>query len=480
MTTPNLALPEVSAAQDQKEVTINQSLGLVDKALTELLTADFTAGDVTLTSTQAREAQVVKCTNVGAARNLNLPQVKRLLGIDNSSGAATVTVVRGAGTVDVPPGETRFVYADGTTDGIVSIGGGGSGGSLAVAQDGSDVVATATKLNLTGQVEVTDSGGGVALINIGAAASAGAAGPWEFLGEHTLSGSDFDITALGDAHHRALMLVMLNVQVSNDSVDLIARIATGGVVRTASYSRHGFSACDDGTTAPTGNPSASGWTLSGVNSGNFQMGNAAGESLNGTLLIFDPHTTGKKHRMLCSTQFSNISGEGVQTHCGGMYNGTGSTDAITGVRFSVLTGTMTGTVLVYGLRDVNPPTTYFIPSFTPGAPTASQILLRHVFAGDTEFLENLSGSVGDAETAATALTTLDVKKNGVSIGSISFAASASTPTFTVVGGATFVAGDVLTVVAPGTPDATLADISLNLVAFADVTTLQSLWIGGLT
>jgi hypothetical protein len=49
---------------------------------------------------------------------------------------------------------------------------------------------------------------------------------------------------------------------------------------------------------------------------------------------------------------------------------------------------------------------------------------------------------------------------GVTIGTITFAAAASTPPFSFAGEIAF-AGDRLTVLAPGTQDASLADISIT-------------------
>jgi hypothetical protein len=67
----------------------------------------------------------------------------------------------------------------------------------------------------------------------------------------------------------------------------------------------------------------------------------------------------------------------------------------------------------------------------------------------------------DAGTPPTAQADLDVQKNGASIGTITFAASANTATFAFASEAAFTAGDRLTVLAPGSQDASLADISIT-------------------
>jgi len=105
-----------------------------------------------------------------------------------------------------------------------------------------------------------------------------------------------------------------------------------------------------------------------------------------------------------------------------------------------------------------------VTSFYPGAPTASAKILRVPLARSVNFAANFSGSYAKAGAAATGSTVIDIQKNGSSVGSITFAASGSSATFTSSGGSavSFSAGDVLGIIAPGTADATLADIGIVL------------------
>ena len=57
-----------------------------------------------------------------------------------------------------------------------------------------------------------------------------------------------------------------------------------------------------------------------------------------------------------------------------------------------------------------------------------------------------------------------MKKNGSSIGTINWAASATTATYTFASTITFAAGDILQLVAPATADTTLADIGITIAA----------------
>jgi hypothetical protein len=98
-------------------------------------------------------------------------------------------------------------------------------------------------------------------------------------------------------------------------------------------------------------------------------------------------------------------------------------------------------------------------AFYPGIPTASAKVARIPIARAVTFAGNFAGSYFAASANATATTVFDVQKNGSSIGSVSIAAGGTTATFTTTSGTakTFAAGDVLAVIAPATPDTTLAD-----------------------
>jgi len=101
-------------------------------------------------------------------------------------------------------------------------------------------------------------------------------------------------------------------------------------------------------------------------------------------------------------------------------------------------------------------------SFT-GPATANLVVQRYVFAGTVMFPAGLTVSQGTAGVGATATTTYSIRKNGSSVGTMVFTAGATTATFTMASATTFMAGDILTVVAPASPDATLANLAWTLV-----------------
>jgi hypothetical protein len=104
---------------------------------------------------------------------------------------------------------------------------------------------------------------------------------------------------------------------------------------------------------------------------------------------------------------------------------------------------------------------YDIATYCAGKPDASERLLRFAFVRSIDFPANLTGSQVLARVAATAQTDFELNKNGSSIGTVRFAIAGTTATFIGVGAESFVAGDILELVAPASQDATLADISFS-------------------
>lgn len=104
-----------------------------------------------------------------------------------------------------------------------------------------------------------------------------------------------------------------------------------------------------------------------------------------------------------------------------------------------------------------------IACFSPGALTNSQILLHFEIRHNCTFPTNLSGSKCVALTAATASTTLTIKHNGSSVGTMVFGIAGTVATLTLT---TFnaVVGDTLEVVGPNPADSTLASVAFTMVA----------------
>lgn len=100
-----------------------------------------------------------------------------------------------------------------------------------------------------------------------------------------------------------------------------------------------------------------------------------------------------------------------------------------------------------------------------GLPSASQVLLTFFAVVNFRLPQNLTGSYAKATVAATALSTFTIKKNGASVGTFQFAAAATVATFTFAANVDFTTTtpDELTVEAPASPDATLANVTFALL-----------------
>ena len=93
-----------------------------------------------------------------------------------------------------------------------------------------------------------------------------------------------------------------------------------------------------------------------------------------------------------------------------------------------------------------------------GSPTASLVLMRFPFVREIMFEAGMSLSKFVAGTAATGSTVFSLRKNGVEFATATFGAGAKAATFSCPLNTVFGPGNTLTVVAPGSPDATLADL----------------------
>ena len=131
MASPHLQIADVSAAQNQKETTINSQTAALDRA-TQQHTDITVTGDFTLTSAQQRENAVLVLggTPAGAFVIDMFDTNEKVLSFVNESGQ-TATLNNSAGaagatTVTVADGAATTVHYDGTD--FREIGGGGGGG----------------------------------------------------------------------------------------------------------------------------------------------------------------------------------------------------------------------------------------------------------------------------------------------------------------------------------------------------------------
>ena len=112
-----------------------------------------------------------------------------------------------------------------------------------------------------------------------------------------------------------------------------------------------------------------------------------------------------------------------------------------------------------------PATNYiFTSGIYVGTLPANQVLIDNPMAAACTFPVSLAGSAGTLNTAASAQTDFDIQKNGVSFATMRFAAAGTVASFIAASSVSFAIGDILTVVAPASPDATAATPGFTLTA----------------
>lgn len=100
--------------------------------------------------------------------------------------------------------------------------------------------------------------------------------------------------------------------------------------------------------------------------------------------------------------------------------------------------------------------------YAPGQPSASATVLFYVATRPFSWPANMTGSYGKSLVAADAQTDFDVTLNGVSVGTIRFAAAAVVATFVGFSAEDIVAGDIIKILAPASPDADLSGVTFAL------------------
>lgn len=102
--------------------------------------------------------------------------------------------------------------------------------------------------------------------------------------------------------------------------------------------------------------------------------------------------------------------------------------------------------------------------FTAGLNTNGQVMWRQQMTRACKFPAAASGSYSKGTVASTGTVVYSISKNGTPFATITFTASA-TGVWAQASDATFAAGDTLEVDAPATADATLVNVSINLMGY---------------
>jgi hypothetical protein len=106
--------------------------------------------------------------------------------------------------------------------------------------------------------------------------------------------------------------------------------------------------------------------------------------------------------------------------------------------------------------------TYDIGFFLSGSYGPSQIILLLPIERPVRFVAGLLPSTAACHTASTGNVVLTIAQNGTSFGTLTFGSGETTGVYASSVGASFLAGDILTITTPSSTDATLASIGLIL------------------
>ncbi|WBQ12891.1 hypothetical protein L2D00_13700 [Hyphomonadaceae bacterium BL14] len=125
MPSPNLAVTHVAAAQNQKEVTINDAIDALDRALTDTLALDLSTGALTLTAAQFRGHMALRpAAALSGPATVTVPALRRLFAVLNTDAVHGLTVQRGTASVLLVPGESAVLICDGSANGLLRAGSG--------------------------------------------------------------------------------------------------------------------------------------------------------------------------------------------------------------------------------------------------------------------------------------------------------------------------------------------------------------------
>jgi len=172
------------------------------------------------------------------------------------------------------------------------------------------------------------------------------AGALTLLSTVTASGSSTaDIETTFSSTYQSYLIIASGVTSSNDSVTFRMRMKIGGTYQSdASYKGH----FDNSTSGWTGYSGA-------ISSGSAQLtpfgalGNGAGKSLNFSMNVYNASNTSLYKHMSLTGSVEQQNGETAVVFGSGSY--TGSTAALTGVRFYASVGTISGTFRLYGIAN---------------------------------------------------------------------------------------------------------------------------------
>ena len=424
MTSPNLAVTHVAAAQNQKEVTINDAVDALDNAMNRALVVAMSDADQALTATEAnRNGLVILTGTLTATRVLTLPANHRRLAIRNATGGGLDVRAKYAGAgaeVIVAFGGTVLVQGDGTD--LYGVAGGAGGGASALD-------------DLT-DVSVPGPTNGDVLQFDGTVWGAAGAGIFQrallpFRGALVRLSSNYSVSTTNSHVAIPWQSAVYDSDVFWDAGEPTRLTVPAGVTRVRI----------------TGN-------VEWQNSPTSQLIEVRknGQSIigGGSFIVRGDGSYSNQMRNIASAVLSVVAGDWFELSV--YIGGSGTIKSIERTWFAI--------EVVETEDAADPPAD--ITGYKAGQPSADEVLLRVPVARRTRMKVDLAGSHAVAATAATAQTDFDIQRNGTSFATMRFAAAGTTASFVAASETVLEPGDILSVIAPSSPDATLADIGFTL------------------
>ena len=106
---------------------------------------------------------------------------------------------------------------------------------------------------------------------------------------------------------------------------------------------------------------------------------------------------------------------------------------------------------------------YWADRYTPGIPSASQLMLFHVAVNTVDFAAGLQTSQAACITAPDAETVYSVQLDNVEVGTVTFGLGETVGQFAAPADFQAIPGSLLSIVAPSTPDTAQSDVTFTIV-----------------
>lgn len=291
----------------------------------------------------------------------------------------------------------------------------------------------------------------------GVPGAAGPIGPWSFVETIDLAGlASKAFSSVGSGTGIALMMMIHGVVVSNNGAAWGPQIDYGSGILTA-YKRANAEVDETNVLAGNGNTGAAILPAFAI-----AQGNTSPDAGSAWAIIHDPFTNGTQKFVTGHIAYKDSTNLLKSGTFSAVANASPTTP-IVGLQIITNAGTfISGKVHLFELKASALQSSYPVSDYRPGIPSASEVVLSHVFPFAVDLGVDFAGAQAVADANATADTIFDVQIGGLSVGSVTYLAGTKVGVFSSSGvDISTVAADHLTVVAPATPDATLSGPSFT-------------------